>query len=95
MKVQVTEKAGLTIQSGPRVTLDMDIEEFALLEQLRYRAVTGHHPLRDEIERGFQEVLDALPRPWEQRVRRVAHSIGGNRLTDAQNVSQLMRKRGL
>lgn len=94
MNVTVTGKGGMTVASAPRVTLDLNIEEFTLIEYLRWHGLSGRGPLRTEFERAFKDALaqiNEISPMWAQKVERTGHSIGRHR--QAQEISKSIRGR--
>jgi hypothetical protein len=93
VQAAVTPGRGLTVASGPQITLELNIEEFAMLESLRFRGLSGNGDLRDAIDEGFAKVMDEIEDNWKRRVQRAGQSLGVRRI-DAQDVSKVMRARG-
>jgi len=67
MNVEITGVAPVT-PPEQRVVLDLSVEEFAMLEHLRYNHLAGDTSLRGGIDEGFGEATALLARGWRERV---------------------------
>ena len=51
------------------VELELSIQEFAVLERLRWKHLDGFGPIRTSIEEAFEEAIDDLHPHWADKVR--------------------------
>lgn len=72
MKTRIDYTQPPLLVPAPTVTLELDIDEFAALARLQYKGLDGDpnaaRQVRQRVEAGFSEAIEALPDGWREKV---------------------------
>jgi hypothetical protein len=71
-----------------RIVLELSVEEFAMLNSLRYTGLSGSNELRKSLEVGFTNATNRLHPHWGRLVRQ---ALGCDGVSSSYKVSKIFR----